>query len=414
MSQSTGCFKTFTRVIAAFLALFVVISLPITLLVYDFSRVLFSPEVISEVLTTRLIDSGLVQNIVSDVLLSPEWLGDLGPRELDLGRIFEDLTPAERETMFGIILPPGWIQEQISTLVMELNIWIDNDQPLPRMLFNMRPIKQSLARGGAEEIVDMIVDSWSSCTPEQLRRISETGIGGETPLPLCEPPEPFRSELIDFANTQIAQSLRQIPAEFPLVGDEFDERGFADIAELKGNIRLVRALTTSGWLLPIALLFLIMALAVRSARDLSRWWGIPLMLSGAIIFGMVVLGSLVGENLLNGLFAGIRSEMEIIYTLLMNVTKGFLESILGFLLFHALLVGGIGFVLLVVGWLIGRRSTAIPSGQPSRMPQIKDIGSTPGTPPTSSYVHPPPPVSPMPLDAPESENDSDQPSGIFG
>ncbi len=414
MSQSTGCFTTFTRIIAAFLALFVVISLPITLLVYDFSRVLFSPEVISEVLTTRLIDSGLVQNIVSDVLLSPEFLSDLGPRDLDMVRIIEDLTPAERETMFGIILPPGWIKDQISTLVMELNIWIDNDQPLPRMLFDMRPIKQRLTMGGAEEVVDMIVASWSSCTPEQLQRISEIVIGGETPLPLCEPPEPLRSQLLDFNTAQIIKVLRQIPPEFHLTGDEFDERGFADIAELKGNIRLVRALTTSGWLFPLALLFIIMAIAVRSTRDLSRWWGIPLMLSGAITLGMVVLGSLIGENLLNRLLAGIRSEMEIIYTLLMNVAEGFMESILGFLFFQALLVGGIGFVLLVVGWLIGRRSTAIPSGQQSKRPQYKDTGSAPGTPPTTSNVHPPPPVSPMPLDAPESEDDSDRPSGIFG
>jgi hypothetical protein len=273
------------------------------------------------------------------------------------------------------------------------------------MLFDVRPIKQRLTGGGAEEIVDMIVDSWSSCTPEQLQRISETVIGGETPLPLCEPPEPFRSQLLDIATTQIIQLLRQIPPEIPLTGDEFDERGFADMAELKGNIRSVRALTTSGWLLPIALLFLIMTFAIRSARDLSRWWGIPLLLSGAIILGMFVLGSLIGENLLNRLFAGIRSEMEIIYTLLMNIAEGFMESILGFLFFQALLVGGIGFVLLVVGWLIGRRSTAITSGQQSRMPQFKDTDSAPGT--------PPPPVSPTPLDAPESEDDSDQPSGIL-
>lgn len=414
MSQSTGCFSTVAKVIAAFLALFVLISLPITLLAYNFSHVLFSPEVMSDVLTTRLIDSGVFQDIITDVLLSPERLDNLGQSDADIGRYFKDLTPAERETMLEIVLPPEWIEDQISTVLREFSLWIDNDQPMPRLFLDIRPIKTRLMRGGADEIVDMVVDSWPSCTPEQVGGISESGLGGETPLVQCEPPEPFRTRLVVFASRQLLQMIKQIPPDFHLTGDETGEQGIADIADVKGNIRSIRVLTRSGWLLPIALLCLIIALVVRSWRDLSRWWGIPLMLSGVITLGLVVFISARSENFIERIFADLRSEGEILYNLSKIVARGFVDSMLGSLFFHALLVGGIGLILLVVGWFVGRRTSSIPLRQQNEIQQSNASVSSPDSQQYSSSVSQPPPVSPMPQDEPTSEDESDRPTGVFG
>lgn len=414
MPQSTGCLSTVTKVIAAFLALFVVITLPITLLVYDFSRVLFSPEVMSDVLTTRLIDSGVFQGAVTDVLLSPETLDNLGQGDADLGRYFKDLTPAERETMLEIILPSEWIENQISTVLRELSLWIDNDQPLPQLFLDMRPIKARLMRGGAEEIVDMVVDSWPSCTPEQVERISESGLAGQTPLIQCEPPEPFRTRLVVFASTQLIEMIRQIPPDFPLTGDEIGGQEIADITEAKRNVRSIRALTRSGWLLPIALLCLIIALVVRSWRDLSRWWGIPLTLCGVITLGLVVFTSAISEDFIEGILADLRWKREVLYNLSLIVARGFMESALGSLFFHALLVGGIGVILLVVGWFIGRRTSSVPLKQQVPVQQTKAAISSPDSQQYSSSVPPPPPVSPIPQDEPASEDEPDRPTGVFG
>jgi hypothetical protein len=75
------------------------------------------------------------------------------------------------------------------------------------------------------------------------------------------------------------------------------------------------------------------------------------------------------------------------------VVEGLIEVVLGLLMFHALLIGGIGLVILVVGWLIGRRKATGPPIEklPSPFGETPSEMETPG-----SQIPPPPPVSPIP------------------
>lgn len=50
MSRSTGCLNTLMKMIAAFLAFIVIVALPISLLIYNVARVVFSPEIMSDLL----------------------------------------------------------------------------------------------------------------------------------------------------------------------------------------------------------------------------------------------------------------------------------------------------------------------------------------------------------------------------
>ncbi len=396
MSQSNGCLGTMMTLIAGFLVLLFILTLPITLLIFDVSRVVFSPQVLSEQVTSELIDSGVLRSFVTDQLLSPDFLEEMGPGDIDFMQILQDLSPGDRETLVDIVLPSGWIKSQIAGVFNALNIWIDSEEPLPKLVLDIQPFKDRLMMGGAEEILEMIVDSWPSCTPDQNAQLREAlQRSEEVPILQCEPPEPYRERLMGFATEMMMEALREIPPKFVIGGEEIEPQEAVDMLAMKEWIRLGRTLSRSIWLVPIALLGLIMAFAIRSWSEFGRWWGIPLLLSGVIIFGYILLMPIAREQMLTRLLADIRYESPAVYGMARMVVSALVEVILGLLMFHALLFGGIGLVILVVGWLIGRRTTTGPPVE--RLPSpVRDMPVE--AEPPGPQIPPPPPISPIPED----------------
>jgi hypothetical protein len=384
------------KLIAGILAFMVILTLPITLLIFDVSRVVFSPEILSEQLTSELIESGVLRSFVTDQILSPEFLDRMGPGDMNLIELLQDLSPGDRETLVDIVLPPGWIKSQIAGVFNALNDWIDGEEPVPKLVLNIQPFKERLMSGGAEEILETIVDSWPSCTPDQTAQVREALQGSENvPFQRCEPPEPYRERFMGLAIEMMMETLREIPPEFVIGEEEIDPQEMGDMMALKDLIRLVRSLSQAIWLVPVAMLGLIMAFAIRSWSDLGRWWGIPLLLSGIIIFGYVLLMPIGREQLLTRLLPDMRYESPAIYEMGRLVVEGLIEVILGLLMFHALLIGGVGLVILLVGWLIGRRKATGPPREKVPSP----FGESPSEmEPPELQIPPPPPVSPIPED----------------
>jgi hypothetical protein len=310
--------------------------------------------------------------------------------------MLQDLSPGDRETLVDIVLPSGWIKNQIAQVFNALNEWIDSDEPLPKLVLDIRPFKDRLMRGGAEEILETIVDSWPSCTPDQNEQLREAFQGSEeVPILRCEPAEPYRERLMGLATEMMMEALREIPPEFAIGGEEIDPREAVDMLAMKEWIRFVRSLSRAIWLVPVAFLGLIMAFAIRSWSELGRWWGIPLLLSGVIVFGYVLLTPIAREQMLPRLLADIRYESPAVYGMGRMVVGALVDVILGLLLFHALLIGGIGLIILVVGWLIGRRTA---TGPPVESPPSSEWATPVEPGPPEPQIPSPPPVSPIPED----------------
>jgi len=144
---------------SCFLVFIVIVALPISLLIYNVARVVFSPEIMSDLLTTRLVESGAIRGFITDSLLSPEFLQEQGPGEFDFSRVLKNLSSEERGAIVDILIPPKWIEDQISTSFKAVYTWFDDDRPLPLIHIDMGPIKERLLGGGVVEIVDTIVDS---------------------------------------------------------------------------------------------------------------------------------------------------------------------------------------------------------------------------------------------------------------
>ncbi|NIS82840.1 MAG: hypothetical protein GTO14_22170 [Anaerolineales bacterium] len=409
MSESNGCLSITIKLLAAILVIIFILALPLGLLALNTSSLIFSPENLSRTLTERLVHSGALRRSIAEYIPQSQFFEDMG-RDSEIFEAFKNLDTGEWERVLDILLPPEWMEKQFKESFEAISRWLEDDSFAPIIEFDLRPIKARVQGGGAIEIVEMVVDSWPSCTTTQVERMRQTLTEtGEVLILLCEPPEPYREQLVQLATRQFRIYVRDIPNTFSSVRDQPPVQETERSLQLKERIRLVRALSFAGWLLPLALLGLIMVLAIRSWRDLAIWWGIPILLAGILTMALGLSGESIGQRYILPSLEDLRREAEPLYNLTITALVGMRDEIFGNIFGQALLISFLGGALILFGWFLSRIT-----GQ--RTPRQRPPASGPPPPVQKSEAEPvaphppPPPVSSMPEDADEKE----RPSGIFG
>jgi hypothetical protein len=334
-----------------------VLTLPIALLGLNVGRVGFSRVEVASVVIERAVDSGGLRRLVVERLLDPE--ATEASSDFNLARAMSYLEPDELERVYELLIPPEWARSQVSGALEGLYAWIDDERLRPTMDLDLRPIQDHLADGGASRLVEIILASWPDCTVEQLDELALAAISDAVPLQYCEPPEPFRSALAEFATQGVVQMARDLPPKASLLSGDSDLalRNAEELIRLKEQLRLLRGFSRWGWLLPLSLVGLIMALVVRSVRGLTRWWGIPLLLGGALSF-LVAVGA---SGTVGGLFARAFGEPALPDAFLQiarGVAEGLAERVLGRMAVQSVILAGGAVVLLVVGSFFGRGKAA--------------------------------------------------------
>lgn len=366
-TSSTGsCARSASRITAVALALSLAFGLPLALLAYDWARVFFDPQRMSQAVGQELLDSGVLRQMASDALLRGgqglEGQGAVGPdaegppSEEPGMQVFRHLDEAGRQQLLDILIPRGWAQDQLSRLMRDLYGWFDDDDPRPELTLDIGPVKERLLSGGAREVVALVLDSWPACSPDQLLQLGRDGAGWEN-LPddlQCSPPEPMRSAMLEQGALLIQRQFQPLPTVIPL-GDSSNPSGIEDAGRLKQGIRLVRALARWGWLIPLSTLGLITAVAARSWPQLLRWWGGPL--AGAGVGGLFLLlgaGALTRRMAVR--VAGVSQLPAFLGQALRAVADHLLDDILGALLFESILLLLLGAALWGIGSYLGRRA----------------------------------------------------------
>jgi hypothetical protein len=315
--ENMGCGTRLARFLAVVLGAVFVLTLPPAILIHDLGRVLFSPERMSAILTTNLVDSGTLQQVAIAGMIDQSSLfptggegGEAGAPAAESGpepgsEFLSYLGRADLERVFAILFPPDWTRAQVESLVNDLYRWLDSDDLSPHLSLATGPLRERLLSGGLDEIMVILIDSWPACTEDQVTEMTLILAGGEGSLDgICQPAEPLRSQALAFMTDGFRQQVEALPPTLDLGGqgpaggdapsdgsggDETPGSG-PDLVLVKGMLRTVRTVSRWIWLIPAACLGLIMALAVRSWRSLARWWGWPLLVAGILTAAFVVLG----------------------------------------------------------------------------------------------------------------------------
>jgi hypothetical protein len=372
--RSVGCLGSLGRAATILLAAVFVLTLPIALLAFNVGRVAFSRVEVASVVIQRAVDSGGLRRLMAERLLDP-GASDAGS-DFNLARAMSFLGPDELERVYDLLIPPEWARSQVSAALEGLYAWIDSDRLRPSMELDLRPIQDHLASGGASRLVEIILASWPDCTVEQLDELALAAISDAVPMQYCEPPEPFRSVLAEFAAQGVLQMVRDLPPKADLLSGDSDLAWQTpeELLALKEQIRMLRGFSRWGWLLPLSLLGLIMALAVRSVRGLTRWWGMPLLLGGALSF-LVAVGASGSAGRLFARAIGEPALPDAFLQIVKAVAEGLSERVLGRMAVQSVFLAGGAALLLVVGLFFGRARAHRPSevATPPAAPAAPDV-----------------------------------------
>ncbi len=393
MSQDRrGCFETGLKAIAVLMAIVLILSIPLALGARSFGRVLFRPAILTEVLRQSILSSPVLEDAVQENQLSREFFGLISDGEDEIGRYFEYLSPGERDEIFRALLPQDWLENQFAQLLLDFFHWLDDDRAYPQLALEVAPLKAKLLRGGITTFVDVIVDSWPSCKPDQVDRMQQSFFErGVLPQELCEPPEPMRSRVVDLASIGFEEQVRLLPDTIPLIEPDAAPE---DMLALKEQLRFYRAITLWGWMLPLSLLGLIMAFAIRQWRDFGRWWGLPLLLGGVGTFFLAMLLGAGREDLVSTWAGSVAPG-----TIFQDLVRDILEALYTAGLRPLWLQSAVIIALALLLWWISRRSRSKGSSAPAESPRTQQVDT--------KILEPEIPDL-------EDEETGEPPSGIFG
>jgi hypothetical protein len=371
MNGPAGCVRLVATLLALALVLVIVLTLPLTVLAHDIGRIVFSPSELADLVVGRIVDSGWLKGIIRDRLLSGELLPAEPGGGFNMGEALRYLEPAEVESILDILLPPEWARDQVSGILESLSAWLEDAQPTPALSLDLQPLKDRLLSGGAAELAEAIVDSWPACATELVSQMIEAGVSGsDTPWFFCEPPEPLRSLLIAGATQTLVEQARALPSRLALgsagTSQAIPGMGLEQILVFKERIRLARVLSGWGWILSLSLLGLIMALVVRSWRNLAKWWGTPLFVGGLLtLLVLITFRALANRYLLPAL--ALSTMPAVLSSMLTGVMEGLVAAVVRRLLLHGLVITLAGALLLLL-LLVSRGKAAPP------MPTAADGG----------------------------------------
>jgi hypothetical protein len=299
MERRVSGWTQFSRTIAAIFGLLFVLSLVPAMLLRSAASVAFTPVALQRSLDRRLLQSGALRSAVLQSILPDPISSDQDSAD-ELGFITANLEVEDWEEISRIAIPDDWLRDQLAVVVNGLYAWLDGDELSPALELNAEPVKRRLLGQGSERILEIILLSWPECTAEQVEAIQvEFHSRGGISLLGCAPPEPFRTVTLELAADAFQYEARQLPSRVPLIEDLSEEAG--NLLELKTALLQIRAVARWGVMIPLAMLGLIMALAVRSWSAWARWWGFPLLSGGvltdlvsAVLRRWMLLGGLVG------------------------------------------------------------------------------------------------------------------------
>jgi len=167
--------------------------------------------------------------------------------------------------------------------------------------------------------------------------------GGE--LPKCNPPDAVRQVVAAPLQDALQQQLAQVlPENLSLT------EGGGGLTSLFSVLRWVRVAAELTPLIALVLFALMTLLAIRTPRELLRWWGIPLLVAGLLGFlAGVLIGPAAGGFLNLTVLARLSASVTPgIVLILRQVVSAIASGIARPIILDALLVSVIGGGLLLV------------------------------------------------------------------
>ena len=356
------------KILAFLILLILVIALPVSILAYDVGRVVFDQILVKGMLTEIVTESDLIPVALQwySVRRAEQRYGageaiawEDEPDILDLLSLVD--TDSWRDIRWEA-LPNEILTEWASISVDGAYAWIDSEERVPDISWDMRSFKDRASTEHGANSIQIIFDSLPSCTDEEIAdfksRLAAAPAGTDVLYNLCRFPDPWFDDQVSDYHESLIQVVEEIPDTFALskeLARAEDTQGVGPEI-IKAQLLLIRLLMRLAPLLPVILLLLILAFAVRSLAELGRWWGIPVVVGAALL---LVLSLVYRATLIGVLTVGPLSEVpplvreEAIAALMILTAEVFRP-----LMWQSIIVVVLGLMLIVAGAVVRPKPAA--------------------------------------------------------
>lgn len=355
-----------------FAALFVLSAIGVIFTFFPISKLL-NPDFYQQALEKENIYQRLPESIA--VQLANTLSSPISGQDAEISLI--TLDEQEWEAILLELIDPAWLQSQSESVLEQVfDILLVSPDPLNTPLeISVEDIKQRLAGPEGTQAIQQIIEAQPPCSVDQLLGVLQAGLGMETSIDslLCRPPDFILSKLNPFVEAFLDSTAGQIPDQvqfyLPLPEPQSQVSEIAhdsepEIPETLQTLRQINTLVTWSPLLPIAFLFIMTLLAVRSLRDFMTWWGSTLFTAGII---SLILSFFIFPSMNWGFAAlvpmGLNEQISIPGLLgqfgIADIFQELVNQLLLSIRIPASILTAIGFALLLGVFLLNRNTTRL-------------------------------------------------------
>ena len=250
-----------------------------------------------------------------------------------LASITKNLTAKDWETFIIALIPPEELENISEETIDEIFEYLNGNTDTAKIPFIK--FKERLLSDEGVDAVMALIEAQPDCTPSALLKIAQQEV------PVCKPPDIVLPALRPVVKMQLNVAVSAIPDQKIIMRSKNNE----SLIEAQS----MRALMRLSPLVPMAFLFLLTILVVRSLYTWLRWWGIPFLVAGVMgIILSLITGPLVQALLSIPLVRGAPMEIsgsvvQLVYDLANTIVHSLIENIVLYALIFALL--GLGMTI---------------------------------------------------------------------
>lgn len=293
------------RVIAIGLVLMIIPITVIAFWLFNLDRVLLDPNTYKNGLHNNPTYTDLMTAVLDGFAAN-------GSTPRNAGILLNTLPQPIWDQIAESVFPATYAQKQIDGVIDQFANWIDGSVSEPNPRLNLAGLKANLSGSPAITALNNIITQGDlpPCTAVQSASFRTFGdTDGFDKFPICNPGAPVQGQpdLRPLLQSQLATGLALIAAQVPeqwTLAEELNKvsvgphaAGQLDpfvLEQVRAGIWLQSRLMVTLFLIPIALLCLIVIVTIRSGKSFFRWLGWALILSGFVSLLPVVLMPMAG------------------------------------------------------------------------------------------------------------------------
>ncbi len=323
-----------SRTIALPLVLLILVVTPCAFWTFNISRVALNPQTYKTALNNQnfynnvlpaLVDATSVDNPNSEFKAAARGLIDT-------------MSPEDWSVVADKVLPPNWLREQIDGNIDRFFEWVNAERPALEIGFDLSVLKTRLTGDAGQSAAAIIVPKLPPCTPDQesfIQSASQSDLINK--FPFCRPEsDSLQQNTVQTLTAIFAGIGQSLPSQWNLMeqirkenaGPESQHVNEFQIGQFRALLWVLPRMLAMLFLIPIALLSIIVMVLIRSGKQFFRWTGWILILSGLITLTPIPLVPAMALGMVHNNRPNIEAGFGSSGFLLFNLIQGMMNSIM--------------------------------------------------------------------------------------